>query len=223
MDSSIAILCRGKSLKYVGELPAVEQYIIVNRFGDELSDDTLANVLMNKKINQVLTLVPDEPTLMIQRGYYEKFKIEKLILPYLNETLPGRHPKIKGYGNQFIRTETLSNDHKKFMFKRGERPDGDTRYSYSYPTAGLAALVHGTIDYDKKNIFVIGLDFYQANYAFASEFINDEQALRRGENPNMMRDFLTNFLMLKNKKKFTIITSSDYKCDANHVEIINKP
>ena len=76
MDSSIAILCRGKSLKYVGELPAVEQYIIVNRFGDELSDDTLANVLMNKKINQVLTLVPDEPTLMIQRGY-DKIEVER--------------------------------------------------------------------------------------------------------------------------------------------------
>ena len=41
IKNSIAVLCRGNSLHYIDEIPLVDEYIIVNRFGDELEDDAV--------------------------------------------------------------------------------------------------------------------------------------------------------------------------------------
>ena len=74
VKDSIAILCRGNSLKFIDKIPDVDEYIIVNRFADELEQENVSNKLIGKNITQVLSLVPDEPTLMIQRGQYKKSK-----------------------------------------------------------------------------------------------------------------------------------------------------
>jgi len=220
MKNSIAVLCRGNSLQHIDKVPLVDEYVIINRFGDELEIPTIADRLKDKNITQVLSLVPDEPKLMIERGHYKKFKIIRFVLPYVKETLPGRLPAIEGYNGKTIPAYILGDQHKQYMYEQGSRPDGDTRYAYSYPTSGIAGVVHATLDYDKENIFIIGLDFYQAKYAYGAEFKSEEESLQRGENPEMMRSFLTNFLSQQTDKKFTIITCTDYNCDFEHVNII---
>ena len=217
VENSIAILCRGKSLKFIDTIPNVDEYIIVNRFGDELEQKNVSNKLYEQDITQVLSLVPDEPTLMIQRGHYKKFKINKLVLPYLRETVPGSAQSIEGYDGKTIPSYVLSDTHKDYMYKRGTRPDGDTRYAYSYPTSGIAGVVHGTIDCGKKNIFIIGLDFYQSDYAYGK---SKADLVSRGEAPKMMRDFLTNFLSTQKEKNFTIVTTTDYDCDFSNVNVV---
>lgn len=217
MKDSIAVLCRGSSLKFINKIPEVDEYIIVNRFGDELQNEELSNRLLGKEITQVLSLVPDEPTLMIQRGHYKKYKINRLVLPYIKETVPGSAPSIEGHDGNIIPSYILSDIHKDYMFERGKRPDGNTRYSYSYPTSGIAGVVHGTIDYGKKNIFIIGLDFYQSEYAYGK---SKADLISRGEDPIMMRDFLTSFLSTQKDKNFTIVTSADYDCDFSNVNVI---
>ena len=217
VENSIAIFCRGNSLKFVGEIPDVEEYIIVNRFADELEQENVSSKLEGQDITQILSLVPDEPTLMIQRGQYKKFKINRLVLPYIRETVPGQVQSIEGHDGEIIPSYVLGDIHKEYMYERGSRPDGDTRYSYSYPTSGIAGVVHGTIDYNKKNIFIIGLDFYQSEYAYGKA---KGDLISRGEDPTMMRDFLTNFLSTQTDKNFTIVTSTDYECDFEHVKVI---
>tara|TARA_Y100001938_G_C8098380_1_gene439765 strand:+ start:5445 stop:6107 length:663 start_codon:yes stop_codon:yes gene_type:complete len=217
VKNSIAILCRGNSLKHIEKIPKVEEYIIVNRFADELQQQNISDTLQNQDITQILSLVPDEPTLMIQRGQYKKFKINRLVLPYIRETVPGSAQSIEGHDGQIIPSYVLGDVHKEYMYKRGTRPDGNTRYAYSYPTSGIAGVVHGTIDYGKENIFIIGLDFYQSEYAYGKA---KGDLISRGEDPKMMRDFLTNFLSTQKDKKFTIVTSTDYECEYDNVKII---
>tara|TARA_B100000963_G_scaffold359882_1_gene388620 strand:- start:273 stop:935 length:663 start_codon:yes stop_codon:yes gene_type:complete len=217
VKNSIAILCRGNSLKHIEKIPKVEEYIIVNRFADELEQQNISDTLQNQDITQILSLVPDEPTLMIQRGQYKKFKINRLVLPYIRETVPGSAQSIEGHDGQIIPSYVLGDVHKEYMYKRGTRPDGNTRYAYSYPTSGIAGVVHGTIDYGKENIFIIGLDFYQSEYAYGKA---KGDLISRGEDPKMMRDFLTNFLSTQKDKKFTIVTSTDYECEYDNVKII---
>ena len=219
-NNSIAVLCRGNSLHHIDKIPVVDEYVLVNRFGDELEDEKLAGILEDKPLTHILSLVPDEPELMIQRGHYKKFNFNRIVLPYIQETAPGVPQNIEGK-NGSIPAYVLGEDHKNYMYKREERPDGDTRYAYSYPTSGIAGVVHATIDYDKKNVFIIGLDFYQAKYAYGFEFQNVKQSLNRGENSDMMMDFLTNFLSKHKDKNFTIVTCSDYTCNFEHVNIIN--
>lgn len=227
IENSIAVLCRGNSLHYIDEIPLVDEYIIVNRFGDELEDEKIANRLQGQDITQVISIVPDEHKSMLERGHYKKFNINRLVLPYIRETVPGRGPMLEGRAGNLIPSYVLGDIHKQYMYKRGERPDGNTRYSYSYPTSGIAAVVHSTIDYDKEHIYIIGLDFYEAKYAYGyvedgySEYESVEQSLRRGEDPTMMRNFLTNFLTQHDEKKFTIITASDYNCDLEHVNMVH--
>jgi hypothetical protein len=226
VENSIAVLCRGNSLHYIDEIPLVDEYIIVNRFGDELEDEKIADRLQNETISQVISIVPDEHKSMLERGHYKKFNITKLILPYIRETVPGSGPKLENRDGNIIPSYVLGDNHKQYMYKRGERPDGNTRYAYSYPTSGIAAVVHSAIDCDKENIYIIGLDFYEAKYAYGyvedgySEYESVEQSLRRGEDPTMMRNFLTDFLSKQIDKQFTIVTSTDYKCEFEHVEVI---
>ena len=54
--------------------------------------------------------------------------------------------------------------HTKSLCMRGELDQTEIQDIYSYPTSGIDGVVHGTIDYGKKNIFIIGLDFYQSEY-----------------------------------------------------------
>ena len=50
IKDSIAILCRGESLKEIKLLPDVEEYIIINGFSDEFDMDFIDDVLRDKKI-----------------------------------------------------------------------------------------------------------------------------------------------------------------------------
>ena len=43
---SVAVLCRGTSLAHIDRVPEVDQYIIVNRFGDELENETISSRLI---------------------------------------------------------------------------------------------------------------------------------------------------------------------------------
>ena len=56
IESSVALLCRGPSLRHIKDIPEVEEYIIVNGFSDELQLDFIKEVLQYKPITHVLSL-----------------------------------------------------------------------------------------------------------------------------------------------------------------------
>ena len=217
---SVAVLCRGKSLQYIPMIPEVDEYIIVNRFGDELEIEYLSSRLMGKQITQILSLVPEEPQLMLERDHYRKFDIKKIILPYIAETVPGAPIPIQNKSGN-IPWSVLSDNLKPYMYSRNERPDGDTRYAYSFPTSGLAGVGYATVDLDVDDIYIIGLDFYDTGYAYGKEFESDEVAIRRGENPNMMKSFFTEFVKKSPKKNYKLYTCSSYNEKIDNLTVYN--
>ena len=55
IKDSIAVLCRGESLKHIDLLPDVEEYLIINGFSDELEMDFIKEKLTDKKILLIVT------------------------------------------------------------------------------------------------------------------------------------------------------------------------
>ena len=94
------------------------------------------------------------------------------------------------------------------------------RYAYSFPTSGLAAVCYATVDLDAEEINIIGIDFYDnIGYAFGSEWKSDEQAIKYGEDPKMMKDFLNNFMSKFPHKHFNIFTSANFESQLQNVTI----
>ena len=209
----VCVLGRGKSLLSVETLPDDALYVTVNRFAEELSDIKISKKLQAKKLHHISSLSPGELSGMLRSGCFNKFNYEQLVVPYIKETCPGQIP-------QFIPGKTLSDNCKEYMFKRGERPDGNMRYAYSFPTSGLAAVCYATVDLDAEEINIIGIDFYDnIGYAFGSEWKSDEQAIKYGEDPKMMKDFLNNFMSKFPHKHFNIFTSANFESQLQNVTI----
>ena len=81
--NNVAVLCRGKSLAGINFLPDdLDLCIIVNRFGHELEIQEVDSYLNGKEIHHVVTRTPGESDLMVQRKYYDKYKIKKVVQPY---------------------------------------------------------------------------------------------------------------------------------------------
>ena len=58
-NNSIAVLCRGNSLHHIDKIPVVDEYVLVNRFGDELEDEKLAGILEDKPLARALIEVAE--------------------------------------------------------------------------------------------------------------------------------------------------------------------
>jgi len=228
----VCILCRGKSLLDINYIPDdADLYITVNRFADELRDVNISNKLKNKKLHHMTSLSPEELDGMIIDECFIQYDYRKLVLPYLSETIPASVPTVKCRNSIVLKGKVLSDKCKSYMFKRGERPDGDTRYAYSFPTSGLATVCYAAVDLKADNIHIIGLDFYDGVaaefgedsnvYAYiGSDLDNDEIALRRGEDADMMKDFFTNFVKKFPEKTFSLYTNSSYNEDLDNLKVI---
>ena len=210
---SVAVLCRGTSLAHIDRVPEVDKYIIVNRFGDELENETISSRLIDKELIQVLSLVPDEPKLMIERGHYKKFNVVEFVLPYLKETIPGPPPQIIGRDG-YIPTRVLDDTHKNYMITN------NPRYAFCYPTSGVASVAYATLECNVTEVHIIGLDFYETAYAYGKEFPSDEVAIRRGEDSLKMRGFLKNFIKLNPFTLFNIYTHSTFNPNLENVKVI---
>jgi hypothetical protein len=210
----VCVLGRGKSLLSIEDLPDDALYVTVNRYAEELDDVRISSKLQDKKLHHVSSLSPGELDGMQKNDCFNKFDYEQLVVPYIKETCPGK--KLP----EFIPSKTLSDNCKQYMFKRGERPDGSRRYAYSFPTSGMAAVCYATVDLDAEEINIIGIDFYDnVGYAFGSEWESDEQGIKYGEDPKMMKDFLNNFMAKFPKKHFNIFTSANFKSELQNVNV----
>jgi hypothetical protein len=225
----VCVLCRGKSLLDINILPDdVDVYITVNRFSAELEDINISKKLKDKNLHHVTSLSPKEMDGMKANNCFKEYNYTELIHPYISETIPTSPLKVGD-----LVGKTLSDNCKEYMYKRHERPDGQTRYAYSFPTSGLAALCYATVDLEADDIHIIGLDFYdgvpakddkQSNiYAYiGSDLGDDETALKKGEDTNMMKDFFTNFVNKFTEKTFSLYTCSSYDENLKNLTVWKK-
>ena len=218
----VCILCRGESLLDINKIPDdAVVYITVNRFADEFKDTNIANKLKNKDLHHMTSLSPNELKSMIDDDCFIQYNYIDLVVPYLSETIPNSVPVIDIGNLKLLTGKVMTDKCKQFMYKRGERPDGNERYAYSFPTSGIAAVCYATVDLEADDIHIIGLDFYQAKYAYGLEFKDVEQSLKRGEDPSMMKQFFTDFVKKFPEKIFNLYTKSPYNENLDNLNVYN--
>ena len=220
--NKVAILCRGKSLAGIEFLPdGIDLYILVNKFGDELKIDKIGNYLKNKNIYQVLSRVPGEPDEMIRQRHYSEYKIQKMIQPYTthmknpHDFNDGNNKYYKFIDDKFyfcgednpIPAEWLGDHHIQHM------DNYQDRYPHHYPSSGNAAVGYAVLDLSPKEVYIIGMDFYDVGYLADGGPGGPESSYH-------MKDSLTRLIDSKKEIKFTVITCGDYKETKDNLEII---
>ena len=220
--NKVAVLCRGKSLAGIEHLPDdIDLYILVNRFGDELQIEEIGNYLKNKNIYQVLSRVPGEADEMIRHKHYSKYNIKKMIQPY---TIHMKNPRDFNDGNNNlykfiddkfyfcgegnpIPAEWLGDHHIEYMDNYQER------YPHHYPSSGNAAVGYSVLDFNPKEVYIIGMDFYDVGYLADGGPGGPESSVR-------MKESLTRIIDRKKEIKFTVITCGSYNEKKENLEVI---
>ncbi|MAG25853.1 hypothetical protein CMI47_09770 [Candidatus Pacearchaeota archaeon] len=230
IESSVALLCRGPSLRHIKDIPEVEEYVIVNGFSDELQLDFIKEVLQYKPITHVLSLGALKMSYtygvsvfqaMLNKNNYKDFNIRKIVLPYIKECLPNDHNNpilynIKNKDDEIIPVQGLSDSHKPHMTTEYKR------YSYTYPTCGMDALGYCTLEMNKKNIFIIGMDMWEKP-GYMSEISVPDKAVRRGDGPGeykLLKELLPKFLNHFSDKKFSFYTVANFQPNLDNVSVI---
>jgi|GEM_PF-2757103 hypothetical protein len=218
IKDSIAILCRGESLKEIELLPEVEEYVIVNGFSDEFEIEYIKNILFDKKITHVLslgTLNHAHPSgspngcfgAMLEKNNFKEFNIEKIVLSYVAECLPHDADNkvihtVKNKKGDVIPVYCLSDNHKKYMIKN------HPRYKFTYPSCGMGSVALSAVDLNKKNIYIIGMDFYEnSGYLKRGVYESQEAAIKRSSTEGQqLKKFLPNFISQHPSINFNIYT-----------------
>ena len=228
IESSVALLCRGPSLRHIKDLPEVEEYVIVNGFSDELQLDFIKETLQDKPITHVLSLGALKMSYngvsvfqaMLNKNNYKDFNIKKLILPYIKECLPGDAGRpilynIKNKDDEKIPVHCLSDSHKPHMTSKYKR------YSYTYPTCGMDALGYCTLEMNKKNIFIIGMDMWEKPGYISEISVPDKAVSRGGEQGEyeLLKELLPKFLNHFSDKKFSFYTVANFQPNLSNVSV----
>ena len=216
----ISLLCRGKSLDSIDLLPKVDECVLVNSFHNELQIDKISNYVKNcSNITHVWSLgCLGEGRQMISMSIYEKYNIKKIVLPYIKEccpSVPSHVFSIKGK-DDYVPVTIMSDENKRDMMTTD-------RYKFTSPTAGMDALLYCVNDLQKKEVNIIGMDFYDGvGYLTNSHGltkVNDEEAIRRGEDTEMMKSFFINFVKKHEDVTFNIFTKSNFKTDIKNLNV----
>lgn len=218
----VAVICRGTSLDYIDELPEMDLYILVNRFGHELEVPKVKKTLEGKEIYHVMSRVGPEPLLMIERGHYKKFDIKKMIQPYT------KHMGNPNSGNSYLFKEI---DGERFFFGGKQIPAfllGDhhiehmhsyqSRYPHHYPSSGNAGFAYGTIDTDATDVYLIGMDFYENTNKFY--YADDPASGFSPEDCARMKESILNIVSKFPEKNFTIYTCGNVETDLENCKVI---
>tara|TARA_B100000073_G_C23709493_1_gene563683 strand:- start:1083 stop:1787 length:705 start_codon:yes stop_codon:yes gene_type:complete len=221
----VAVLCRGKSLKHINMLPDIDEYVIVNRFGEELEDERISQKIGDSPITHILSPATGELDLMLQYDSFNKFNINEIVFPYAKETVPPHAWNIRVEGkNGILPMSNLSEKIKPYMWTPETQPDivkEDRVYEFNLPTSGIAGICHASIELDYDEIHIIGMDFYDVGYAYGSEFSSIEAgrtvALHETE---PMKHFLSENLCKRlPNKNFHMYTYSDYNPNLENLHI----
>tara|TARA_B100000287_G_scaffold342571_1_gene329312 strand:+ start:4038 stop:5579 length:1542 start_codon:yes stop_codon:yes gene_type:complete len=235
MSKKVAVLCRGKSLQYINLLPDVDEFVIVNRFGEELNNNSVREKIGDKPVTHILSAAPNETKTMIEGDWYKKINIKEIVMSYIKECVPGgesSYPTL--YGNDgIIPVKPSSEKIKPHLWTRENdpRPNWSNKKEFDLPTTGMAGVCHASITMDADEIYICGMDFYEAKYAYGTEMENEygisqdiigqKVPYGGGEETEPMKQFLTNNLAEKlPNKRFNIYTFGNFNSYLDNLNVV---
>ena len=216
--SKVSLLCRGKSLGSIKSLPQVNECVIVNSFQNELKiKDISEYVTQCKKVIHVCSLGAQFKP-MISDEIYKNYNIQKIVLPYIEECCPPIPDFVRYIG---VPIDKMLDINKEDMVST-------PRYKFTSPTAGMDALLYCVNDLQKKEVNIIGMDFYDGvGYLTNSHGItkvNDGEAISRaaggGDTTDVMKLFFMNFVKKHDDVNFNIFTKSKFDEKIDNLNVI---
>ena len=122
----------------------------------------------------------------------------------------------EAYINMFLPVENMSDKNKEDMITT-------KRYKYTSPTSGMDSILYAVNDLNAKELFIIGLDFYDGvgylTNSFGQKPADTKTAIDRGEDPDDMKSFFYNFVKKHKDVKFTIFTKSEIRKDIKNLDV----
>ena len=230
--SKVGILCRGKSLKEINNMPICDILILINSFKNELDDKDISNyVKKHDNIISFTSLAIDFKSI-VEKNIYSEYNFKKIVLPYVRECLPSVPQflfSIKDKNDTFLPVECMSDNNKPYMLE-------SDRYKFTSPTCGMDSILYAVNDLNAKELFIIGMDFYDGVGYFnnlptgrnnngipiSDEYIRSSNSVYPKEGREM-KLFLPKFTDKFLDREFNLITCFNYKESKNvKVSVVDK-
>lgn len=208
---TVAICCRGKSLKSIDRLPHIDTFILVNEFTDELNIPGVKQALNDTPITHMFNwwnythIIPG----MISNNFYTEYNVSSIISPYTKEVGRGLY-SIQGRSG-LIPCSYYPDELKPYMWY-----NDNSTYKWDFPSCGNGAILYGAA-LARKEVHIIGLDFFQQGvhgYASGAE-------TTPGHDGNIMKKFLIEQVFeVFVDINFYLYTCADVKDVPSNVKVI---
>ena len=204
-SDSIGVLGRGVSLAYAGRLSFIKDFIIVNTEVKELEIEPMRSLLKGKRIIHMVNIGEG----IFPAWYLLKYNIYKYVISRLEPD--GSEARIRSPRKLYI-TE-------RFGFKTDFLPEEMTPYLEGANNSGVVAVAYAAVALKKKNVYVVGMDFYETNYLTGP--LSEKEMIFFPEAREKMIKYITNLITKCPDTNFHFITASSFKCSLSNVKVEN--
>ena len=196
------ILGRGTSLKKLSVYNNIEDksVSIINNFNHELELDYIKDFLKGKSITQFINR---ESASFLTPQHYSNFNIDCVLNVLKDE-----------YNQSFIRG-TLNQNNIKTNYLPNSILDFSKDGKGGFPTTGILGIVYSTVVLNEKNIYIIGVDFYDTNYN--SGRVSQDYQTKKGL---VMKDFLFKHIQKTPDVNYKMCTDSPWRVDLPNLEFV---
>jgi len=226
MNKKAIILCRGASLEQIKNL-SDERYdlcVIVNDWKREVQHDYVSEFL--HKQNKIIHYVCRESSSVLTKELYEDYNIDYVYLNVLRKEYEGcppyRHPSMIRMilDSMNVKSKPLENT---IMPYSEPREQTELRLP-GFPTMGVLTTCHVPVCLGYKDVTVVGLDFYEAEYlTVCSSTLTKEAPKKSGiDKAPRMKRVLTNIIEKLPEVTFKFYTYSTYNPNLSNVQIFNE-
>ena len=235
MDKKAIIICRGKSIENVINLQNedFDFCAIVNDFKKEIKNDWLFNFIKNQK--RVIHYICREPFAILNKNQYNDLNIEYVQTNKLEEEInvsPGTCNNVRNMGlnvkplNKNIKQYSWNED---LWYNQGIlKIDGTLCMKKGYPrvaapTMGVLTTVDVVANLGYKDITILGIDFYEAEYLTVCSSTQTKEAPKKSgiDRTPLMKGYITEIIKKFSNTNFTFYTYSTFNPNLNNCTIIN--
>ena len=209
MINSCAVICRGASSGRIKELR--DQYdvcLLVNEWMTELDKfQDISEFILNQKV--VIHVINRDGRSLLRNEQYDKYAITHCQLnvrePEYNQSPLKNHLDRNGIKSKFLSEEMVP------ISKTG---------AGGFPSTGVLAVAHAAQVIKAKEIDVIGLDFFEANYFSHHSHSKTPQVLDYQKKKGIvMKEYTAELLSKFSTTQFTFYTNSTFNPKLKNVTV----
>jgi len=204
-SNSIAVLGRGTSLIEAGRLNFLKDFIIVNTTSEELKTEPVRSLLKKKRIIHMVNIGEG----ILPAWYLLKYNIYRYVISRLKPD--GSEERMRSPRKVFA-TE-------RFGFETDLLPEEMASYLEGLWSSGTVAVAYAAVVLKKKNVYIVGMDFYQTPYLIGP--LDPREVNETTETKDKMVAYVNKLISKCPETNFYFITAFPFKSSLPNVKIYN--